>query len=132
MKDDLTKKIYLYMTRRDKKGMKVLATFRGQAIQPTRVSSVQALGLSKDLSSKISLAIHEDRLLWEPWIEAADSFNDLRNSLKKRGYKTPRRSSTQFPVAGIVESNVRGIDKVVTPSNVKTNRNPTRNTMLGG
>ena len=120
------------MARRDKKEIKILTTFNGQKIPPTRVKSVQQLGLGKDLSSKIEVAIYEDRLLWEPWIEGAEDFQELRTSLKNRGYKVPRKSFTRFSSSEIIQSNVKGLDKVVPAPNTQTNRHAIRKTMLGG
>jgi len=132
MRDAPTSRLYLYLARRDKKEIKVLTTFQGHAVPPTRVRDVKHLGLPRELTAKLSQEIHEDRLLWEPWVEAADSFEQLRESLKKRGYKAPRRSKSRFAPEGLIESNVRGLDKIAPSPRTQTNRMPIRKTMLGG
>lgn len=79
-------RLYLYLARRDKKGMKVLATFKGPLYPATRVTDIESLNMPKDLERKVARMIHEERMLWEPWIEGVESYNDLRDSLRGRGY----------------------------------------------
>jgi hypothetical protein len=38
------------------------------------------------MASEIANTIHENRMLWEPWIESAKDFQDLKESLRERGY----------------------------------------------
>lgn len=35
---------------------------------------------------RISQIIHDNNMLYEPWVETADDFNELRTRLKDRGY----------------------------------------------
>ena len=74
-------RVYLYLARRDKKGMKVLATFNGPSYPATRVTDVASLSMSPELERKVSRTIHEDRMMWEPWIEGVRSYDELRQSL---------------------------------------------------
>lgn len=132
MQNNQTSKIYLYLARRDKKKVRILTTFQGHAIPPTRIDNIKKLGLPKNISSKLEATIFEDRMLWEPWMEAAESFDVLKTSLKNRGYKPPGKSKPQFPGNTFLESNVKGVDKTTLPANLMTNRIPIRKTMLGG
>ena len=80
------KKLYLYLARRDKKGVEILTILHGPAVPPTRVADVERLGLPRNLTEQLKQSIHDDRMYWEPWIEAADSYADLVATLKNRGY----------------------------------------------
>ena len=132
MRDDPTSKLYLYLARRDKRAIKILTTFRGHAVPPTRVQDIRQLGLPREMANKLNQIIQDDRLLWEPWVESAESFDQLRTSLSNRGYKAPRKSTQRFQSNAVLNSNVRGLDKVRPSSQVQTNRVPLRKTMLGG
>lgn len=79
--------LYLYLARRDKKGVRVLTVFKGpDKLHPTRVNDVKSLGLPEDFQDEISAEVHEHRMLWEPWLEVADDYKALRESLRVRGY----------------------------------------------
>ena len=106
-----TKKIYLYLGRRDKKGVAILSVLHGPSVPPSRVPDIARLGLPRDLTARLKQSIHEERMYWEPWIEAADTYTDLVESLKKRGY-------TNVPVNPIITHRVGGSEK--TNHNVKT------------
>lgn len=81
-------KLYLYLGRRDRKGMMLLSTFPASSpVPPTRVTDLSKLQLPHHLTKEIQDTIHENRMEYEPWIESAKNFQDLKASLKKRGYK---------------------------------------------
>ena len=105
-----TKKIYLYLGRRDKKGAAILAILHGPPVPPSRVPDVARLGLPRDLTARLQQSIYEERMYWEPWIESADTYGDLVESLRKRGY-------TNVPVNPIIRHKV-GPDK--TDHQIKT------------
>ncbi len=132
MRDEPTSKLYLYLTRRDKKEVKILTTFQGHAVPPTRVRDIRRLGLPREMANRLKQAIHDDRLLWEPWIESAESFDRLKASLKNRGYKAPRRAIQRFHSNEIMNSNVKNLGKVMPSLKTQTDRIPSRKTMLGG
>jgi hypothetical protein len=91
------KRVYLYLAKRDKKGIKVLAVLKGHDCPPGRLADLKKLMLPPALEQQIEQKIHEDRMLWEPWLESAESFADLKKSLKDRGYKSlPLCSSPIF------------------------------------
>jgi hypothetical protein len=79
--------------------MDVLYTFKGvgKKVSPTRLSNVNDFNLLPSIESSINKSIHEKRMLWEAWIESSDSFAELKESLKKRGYKNlPVNSFPKF------------------------------------
>lgn len=79
--------IYLYLTRRDKKGFKLLSVFSGDCAL-TRVSDWRMLRLPVEIEGKIKAEVDSNKMLWEPWIEGASSFVALRESLTSRGYRS--------------------------------------------
>ena len=85
--------IYLYLARRDKKEVKILATFSGTGIHRTLIQDVNDLNLPDVYAGDIKQVFEEHKMLWEVWIESADTFQNLTNVLAKRGYhKMPRPS----------------------------------------
>ena len=84
----MAEKLYLYLTRRDKMGMKLISVLPApKSVPPTRISGIDGMNLPTNLSEEITGTIERERMLFEPWIETASSFQDLRDSLKRRGYK---------------------------------------------
>lgn len=66
---------------------------------PTRVSDVRELNLSENLTRSIEKTIFDNKMSWDLWIESAAGFGELRDSLKKRGYKNvPFHSSPAHKV----------------------------------
>ena len=81
-------KLFLYLGRRDKKGMQLLSVFNApKEIRPTRVQNIKDLKLPHDLEQEIAQTVHDERMLHELWMESAENFAGLKESLKKRGYK---------------------------------------------
>lgn len=100
------KKIYLYLARRDKKGIKILSIFSGNDCMATRLNDIKSLSLPNALEVDMYNKIFENRMLWEPWIESADNYNKLKEQLKKRGY-------SNVPV------NCSSIDGIIPKDNTK-------------
>ncbi len=81
-------KTYFYLARRNKQGIKVLATLSNKnSIAAVRITDATKLGLPSDLETKIQAQMYENRMLWELWAESANNFTDLKTNLKNRGYK---------------------------------------------
>ena len=90
-------KYYLYLAKRDKKGIKVLTTFPGKEFPATKINDLSTLNLPEHLEKPIEKEIYDNRMLWEPWFEGAESYNDLVDSLKKRGYRNlPLHSGNKY------------------------------------
>jgi len=77
---------YVYLARRDKKGIKILTTFLSQSHIPERIRDITTIPLDAAVSQKIAQSIYDERLNWEPWIESASTYEEFKNRLKKRGY----------------------------------------------
>lgn len=81
-----TTKLWLYLARRDKTGIRVLSILRGRKYGPARIHDISTLQLPAFWQTELDQIIFDSRMLWETWLESADSYDDLREALKKRGY----------------------------------------------
>jgi hypothetical protein len=98
------KKLFLYLARRDKKGIKLITMINGDKSVNMRLTSLQDLDLPKAWQNQIEKIIYENRMLYEPWIESAESFQDLKDRLRYRGY-------CQLPLGAISMLNLGGSRK---------------------
>lgn len=81
------KKTYLYLAHRSKKGIKILATlFVKNDHFASKILDASKIGLPDSLQMKIVKQAHDDRMLWELWVETAENFLELKKGLKNRGY----------------------------------------------
>lgn len=92
-----TNNIFLYLTKRDKTGVRILAKFKGKKQLATRLSELSSLQLPSGWEDKLEQIIYDSRMLWEPWIESVDNYDDLKSRLKLRGYRNiPVNSQPEF------------------------------------
>lgn len=90
--------LYLYLARRDKSAIRILSIFRGKEQAPTRLDSLAPLNLPNNFQVQLEQVIFNDRLLWEPWIESFESFDDFRNTLRRRAYlNIPISNRPEYP-----------------------------------
>jgi hypothetical protein len=59
---------------------------QGLQAAATRVVDVNLLRLPADVTSEVVDIIHDNRMEWEPWVESADTYEELRQKLVSRGY----------------------------------------------
>lgn len=120
-------KLYLYRAKRDKKGMQLLATFPyDQPYPPTKVEDVRELALPEYLESSIKQKNQEDRLRYEMYIEYAESYQNLCDSLKSRGYSNlPLAASPAITTTGPAV-----VKKKTDPIRPHLAKKKARNTML--
>lgn len=79
--------LYIYLARRDKKGIKVVSGFDFDGrVYATRVQDISRLGLSPQVSGQVAREAYENRMEYELFVESAESFDELRASLAGRGY----------------------------------------------
>lgn len=78
-------KLWVYLVRRDGKGVRILTIVSSHEQSPSRLSDTSILQLSPYSKAELDRIISEDRMMWEPWIESADSYDLLKSNLKKRG-----------------------------------------------
>ena len=77
---------YIYLAKRNKKGTKLLARLESTNQMLSRIEDIKILNLPSELESKISRVAEKNKMGWEIWIESADSYENLKKSLIKRGY----------------------------------------------
>jgi len=78
--------LYIYLGKRDKSSVRILLKVLGKSVLATRITDVNLLNLPSDTASKLSQIIYDERMMWEPWIEAATNYENLKAALKSRGY----------------------------------------------
>ena len=52
----------------------------------TRVNDIPALNLETTIQKNLENSVFVNRMLWELWMESANSFENLKQNLRKRGY----------------------------------------------
>jgi len=97
--------IYLYLLRRDKTDMKVITALNGGNCKAQRLD-LERLDLPHPIHNSIKQIIYDNRMLWESWIEGANSTNDLIASLKARGlHFYIRKIESLLPLADLELTN---------------------------
>ena len=81
------KRLYLYLASRSKQGIKLITVLQGESIVTSRVKDISNLSLPQVWERKIYQIIQDNKMLYEPWIESAKDFEELRGRLEGRGYK---------------------------------------------
>lgn len=96
--------LYIYLARLNKEGIKVIASFPfGNKVHPTRVEDIVSLNLAPEMSRKVTQAVAENRMHYELYAESAETFDDLKRSLAKRGYsRLPTGQFTEYSSHGRV------------------------------
>lgn len=82
--------IYIYLAKRDKKGIKLLANFPHKTkTYPIKIKTenLEDFQFSFQIRNLLYLEIEKNKLNYELYLESAPSFNELKKSLTKRGYK---------------------------------------------
>ncbi|MBM3206898.1 MAG: hypothetical protein FJZ43_04740 [Candidatus Staskawiczbacteria bacterium] len=72
-------------------------------ISPTRIKNIADLSIPTENIQKLDEIIFQSRLEWEPWIESANSFDVIKNKIKKRGY-------SNIPISFIPETGSNNIN----------------------
>jgi len=80
-------KLYLYLARRDKKGMEIVAAFPfSKKAFPTRIEDLSKMNLAPEVVAKVLPKVTAKRMTHELYAESAGSYQELRESLRLRGY----------------------------------------------
>lgn len=82
----IDRQIFLYLARRDKSAVRIMAILTGQA-RTGRVHDLKALSLPPEIAPTIINEAHANRMLWEVWVEPAEDYDALKKRLEKRGYR---------------------------------------------
>ena len=80
------KRLYLYLASKSKKGIKVITVLQGESIVTSKLENVQSLNLPELWEKKIQQVVQDNKMLYDPWIESAKNFDELKQRLKGRGY----------------------------------------------
>ncbi len=99
--------IYLYLARRDKMGVKLISTIPGHCL-PARVANTHTLQLSLAQLESLNKIVHENRMLWELWMEGAENFETLCDALHHRGFVMPSSPQTIIHIQQIKVDNTQG------------------------
>jgi hypothetical protein len=101
------------MAKRDKKEIRILSQFQGDGVAPTILDDVKKLNLPDPFANQIAATVHENRMLWEVWIESAADYGELKAKLTNRGYRN-------LPFKGVPMHQVRSLGFVPGPNQVIT------------
>jgi hypothetical protein len=80
-------KTYLYLAKRDKKGIKIVSVFQGNKTNFQKINDTGELGLPKNMEDRINQVKHNERMNWELYVESAEDFKSLLHILGNRGYR---------------------------------------------
>jgi len=79
-------KAYLYLAKRNKKGTMLIARLNTSREMVSRIENTKTLNLPSELEDKISKIVDKNKMAWELWIETAETYEQLKIALRKRGY----------------------------------------------
>lgn len=95
-----TTDVYLYLAKRDKGSIRILAKFQGRDQLAVRVEDLESFQLPPGWKNQLEQIVFDSRMMWEPWIESSESFDELRLKLKSRGYSNiPISAQSEFTPA---------------------------------
>lgn len=80
------KRLYLYLASRSKQGVKIITVLQGDSVVTAKLEDVSSLKLPQVWERRIEQIIHDNRMLYEPWLESATDFEELKTRLKGRGF----------------------------------------------
>ncbi len=90
-------KIYLYLARRDRKGLKIVSVLDGPNTPAIRLQDVKLLNLPQNMEGEVGRIIYDNRMYWEAWLESADSYEELKKAARNRGYRgVPSHSNSMY------------------------------------
>jgi len=64
----------------------VITVLQGESTISSKINDLKTLELPELWEKKINKVINENKMLYEPWIESAKDFEDLKQRLKGRGF----------------------------------------------
>jgi hypothetical protein len=80
------RKLYLYLANRAKRGIKIVTTFKAEEDVNSPLLSLEELELPPQWKMAVGKVLNENKMLYEARLETANSYADLRNRLKDRGF----------------------------------------------
>jgi len=82
----MAKKIFIYLARKNKGAVKLMGKAGEGECIATRIQDVKTLKLPTETQNELKKHLENNKINWDLWIESANSFQDLKNKLSKRGY----------------------------------------------
>ena len=81
--------MYVYLAKRDKSSVKVIGEFEyATKVYPTKLDQhgIASLNMNSQAASIVSKEAWNNRMDYELYMESASSFEELKSSLRARGY----------------------------------------------
>lgn len=108
-------RLYVYLAGRDKRGVILLTVAKSPTPAFARLTDPRGLNLSQEWTSQVEGAIYENRMNFEPWVETARDYHDLREKMIARGYRDiPSSASARLKLASYASgpvANTSGFQK---------------------
>lgn len=80
-------KNFLYLYKRDKKGVILLLSFEGQKISKTYLNDFEDLDLESTFKEKLKSYYYPLRFDWQIVVESNENFDNIKIDLHKKGFK---------------------------------------------
>lgn len=80
-------KHFLYLIKRDKKGVILLYVFKGEKIPKIFLNDFENIGLSEEAKEKCHNYYNSLRFNWQIVLESEESFDLIKKKLHKNGFK---------------------------------------------
>lgn len=80
------RKLFLYLASRSKQGIKLVTVLKTEAPTNAPLKDLKSLNLTPTWEFQIQKLIEDHKMLYEPIIESANSYAELRQGLKDRGF----------------------------------------------
>lgn len=95
------KKAYLYLAKKDKKGIKILSEMEYNSnIFTTKLTNLDNFNITKNQKIAIDKIINENKMNYDLYIESSDNFQLFIESLHNRGYKNlPITNNSMFYIS---------------------------------
>ena len=94
-------KLYVYLASRSKQGIKLVTVIDGSNDVLAKVEDVKSLKLPVVWEEQIKKTAHDNRMLYELWVQSANSYQEVHDSLLRRGYsKVPMGASPMLRLEG--------------------------------
>jgi hypothetical protein len=101
------RRLYLYLASRSKDGIKIITVLQSDQPVNSDVSDLEELQLPATWQHQIQRIIHDNRMLFQPRVETAMNYEELKKTLKARGFKNmPMGVCPMLHLSGYVKAPV--------------------------
>lgn len=81
------KKLYIYLGSRKKQDIKLITVLQGTVNGPTRLTNLAQFELPIIWQKQIEDIIHTNRMFYEPFVDSANNYEELKKRFIAQGYK---------------------------------------------